>query len=58
LPASRVVYVGGSYEDDIAGAKNAGVGALLIEREGNQDPDCPVIRALTDLLPWLETAVG
>jgi putative hydrolase of the HAD superfamily len=58
LLASRVVHVGDSYEDDIIGAKSAGVTAVLIERQGNQETDCPAIRSLKDLLPWLEAAAG
>jgi len=46
LPA-RTLYVGDSYRHDVIGARNAGLDAALLDRNGTADsPDCPVIRDL------------
>jgi putative hydrolase of the HAD superfamily len=54
VPASRAFYVGDSYQHDIVGARNAGVAAALLDRNGTADhPDCPVIRSLWELFRLL-----
>jgi putative hydrolase of the HAD superfamily len=53
-PACRMVYVGDSYRHDVVGARNAGLDAVLVDREGNADEaDCPVIDDLNGLLAVL-----
>lgn len=58
-PADRTVYIGDDVARDICGAKNAGMGAILITRHGDnedlhsaQQPD-KVFRDLRDATNWL-----
>jgi putative hydrolase of the HAD superfamily len=54
LDPGRVLYVGDSYEHDVAGARNAGIDAVLLDRHGTAaNPDCPVIRDLRGLFDLL-----
>jgi putative hydrolase of the HAD superfamily len=47
VSADRALHVGDSYEHDVVGARNAGIEAVLLDREGAVgDVDCPVIRDL------------
>ena len=47
---ARALYVGDSYRHDIVGARNAGLAAVLLNREGTAEaPDCPVIGSLQEL---------
>jgi HAD superfamily hydrolase (TIGR01549 family) len=47
LSPERALYIGDSYSHDVAGARNAGVDVLLLDRPGTAgDVDCPVIRDL------------
>ncbi len=47
LSPARALYVGDSYRHDVIGARNAGLDAVLLDRNGTADaPDCPVIRDL------------
>jgi putative hydrolase of the HAD superfamily len=54
LSQKRTLYVGDSYEHDVIGARNAGLEATLLDRDGTADsPDCPVVPDLwgvSDLL--------
>jgi HAD superfamily hydrolase (TIGR01662 family) len=54
LSPGQVLYVGDSYPHDVVGARNAGLDAVLVDRNGTTGtPDCPVIgdlRGLFDLL--------
>jgi putative hydrolase of the HAD superfamily len=44
VPPERALYVGDSYRHDVIGARNAGVDAALVDRDGTaDDADCPVI---------------
>jgi len=47
-PAAETLHVGDSAAEDLAGARAAGMQALLINRQGNAGPDS--IKSLTDLL--------
>jgi len=50
VPPQRALYVGDSYDHDVVGARNAGLDAVLLDREGTaQSPDCPLIRDLRQL---------
>jgi len=43
-------HVGDFYEADVAGAKNAGMLGILLDREGSFDgPDCPRIGSLSEV---------
>jgi putative hydrolase of the HAD superfamily len=54
LTTGRVLYVGDSYQHDVIGARNAGLDAVLLDRNGtSDDPDCPVIRDLRGLFDLL-----
>lgn len=45
------LHVGDSYEQDIVGARNAGIEPVLIDREGKRpETDCVTIRDLKDVL--------
>jgi HAD superfamily hydrolase (TIGR01662 family) len=47
VSADRALYIGDSYEHDVVGARNAGIEAALLDREGAVgEVDCPVIRDL------------
>ncbi len=47
----EAVHVGDVYEADVVGARSAGMKAVLIDRDERfEDPDCPKIRKLTELL--------
>lgn len=47
--APDAVHVGDSLENDVEGARAAGIRALLISREGAVPPGVPTIRALSEL---------
>jgi putative hydrolase of the HAD superfamily len=59
VPAEQAVYVGDNVGRDICGAKNAGMGAVLINRNGYQEElesDCQpdrVFRNLDEAKHWL-----
>lgn len=47
VPAGRALYVGDNYEQDVVGARNAGLEVAWLDRDGAaDDPDCPVIKDL------------
>jgi putative hydrolase of the HAD superfamily len=47
LLPEQALYVGDSYRHDVVGARNVGMNAALVDRDGSaDDPDCPVIRDL------------
>ncbi|MFN2146226.1 MAG: HAD family hydrolase [Anaerolineales bacterium] len=53
LPA-ETVYIGDNYYADVLGARNAGMQAVLIDRERIfPEPDCPAIYEIAELLPLL-----
>lgn len=58
--SSRTLYVGDNYYADIAGARNVGIRAVLLDTIGLfPDADCPVITSLSELpalLPAGESA--
>jgi putative hydrolase of the HAD superfamily len=44
LRPEHSLYVGDSYRHDVVGARNVGMDAALVDRNGSaDDPDCPVI---------------
>jgi REG-2-like HAD superfamily hydrolase len=51
VEAGEAVYVGDLYEVDVAGAREAGMGAVLIDRQGASAHDCPTITTLDELIP-------
>ena len=54
IPASYVLHVGDKYEEDYIGAYNAGLKALILDREGLcKDKQCPKITMLTELVNLL-----
>jgi len=54
LLPGRALYVGDSYEHDVAGARNAGLDVVLLDRDGTaRDPGCPTIRDLRGVLDLL-----
>lgn len=51
LRPDEVVYVGDSYISDVLGARNVGIDAILVDREGRAPAvDCPVVSSLLDVL--------
>jgi len=55
LAAGEVVFVGDHYLADITGARQMGMWAVLIDREGRgAEVDCPVVRDLAEFRAWLE----
>lgn len=56
VPADRAVHCGDRPEYDCAGARAAGLRAVLIDRDGAlPDGPCPRIGRLTQLLDWART---
>lgn len=52
--SDRILYVGDSYRHDVLGARNAGIDAALLDRNGTTSAtDCVVIRDLWEILPLL-----
>ena len=50
----EAVHVGDLYEADIAGARNAGIKGILIDREGSyKNVDCPRIRSLPQVYEYI-----
>ncbi|MGI0149976.1 MAG: HAD family hydrolase [Thermoplasmata archaeon] len=45
----RSVHVGDSFEADYLGARRAGLHAILLQRQGEPQAPCPLIRSLTGL---------
>jgi putative hydrolase of the HAD superfamily len=56
ITPERALHVGDSYEEDYLGARNAGLHALLLAREGPPPSPCPSIRSLTELSALLGAA--
>lgn len=57
LPATNILHVGDSYEEDVLGAASVGMGALLIHRRGTP-PDSPgealgVVQGLDEVRDFL-----
>ena len=51
LAPEEVVHVGDSYYSDVLGAKNAGISAILVDREGKDiHEDCRKVSSLADVL--------
>ena len=54
LSPEEVVHVGDSYYSDVLGAKNAGISAILVDRDGKDaHEDCQKASSLSDILKWL-----
>ena len=49
VPAEEAVYVGNDLESDALGAKNAGMRAIWLARDGDEVADLPVIRSLAEV---------
>ena len=47
--SSEALHVGDAVELDVAGARAAGIAAVLLDRVGDGDTETPVIRDLRDL---------
>ena len=64
VPASRTLYIGDTWEEDVLGASGAGLGALWVRRraadaEPQDPPPSPALGAIEDVeeLPeWLEAS--
>jgi putative hydrolase of the HAD superfamily len=51
----EALHVGDSLQDDVEGAKNAGLHAVLLDRDDRRQPaDVPSIQTLEELFPLLE----
>ena len=54
VEASEALHVGDQYHIDVAGARNAGIRPLLIDRDGLfPDADCPRITILGEVVEYL-----
>ena len=54
LSSEEVMHVGDSYYSDVLGAKNAGISAILVDRDGKDaHEDCQKASSLSDILKWL-----
>jgi len=56
VSADAALHVGDHLEEDVAGARGAGIQPVLIDREGKRLPmvELPVIRRLDELLPLVD----
>ena len=50
LPPAQALHVGDNYQQDVVGAREAGMHAVWLQRRGTREADCPVIPSLRDLL--------
>jgi putative hydrolase of the HAD superfamily len=48
-PPAAVVHVGDSLDNDVAGARAAGIRAILVQREGEPVPGVETVRSLAEL---------
>ncbi len=56
IPPQQALHVGDSYQADVLGAREAGLEAVLLDRDdqaGDGERDCPLIGDLTELLALL-----
>jgi putative hydrolase of the HAD superfamily len=49
VDGSGAVHVGDSLDNDVAGARAAGIRAILVRREGDAPPGVETVRALTEV---------
>ena len=49
VPASEAVHVGDSLDNDVDGARAAGIRPLLLKRQGEPPPGVEAVRSLADL---------
>jgi putative hydrolase of the HAD superfamily len=54
VPASQVLHVGDNYQQDVVGARQAGIYAVWLRRRGERTADCPVIGSLRELLTIID----
>ncbi len=54
--AAQALHIGDNYQQDVVGAREAGIHAVWLRRRGLQEADCPVVLSLRDLLPMVEGA--
>jgi putative hydrolase of the HAD superfamily len=51
--AAQAVHVGDSLDNDVKGARAAGIRAVLLQRDGKPPPEVESIRSLSELAPLL-----
>jgi putative hydrolase of the HAD superfamily len=56
LPAEAVIHVGDGVAEDFEGAHAAGLGAVLVRRDGGGEDAARAIRSLRELPSWLSDA--
>jgi putative hydrolase of the HAD superfamily len=58
VDAAHVLHAGDGLEEDVHGARAAGLVAVLVDRTGHEDvpPDVPVVRTLVELLPIIDAS--
>jgi FMN phosphatase YigB (HAD superfamily) len=56
VPAAEALHVGDNYQQDVVGARQAGMYAVWLRRRGKQTADCPVISSLSELVPIIDDA--
>ncbi len=54
----EALHVGDSLEDDVAGAEEAGIQAVFLDRKGSRTPHPPTISTLQFLCGWFENKGG
>jgi putative hydrolase of the HAD superfamily len=54
VPAAEVLHVGDNYQQDVVGARQAGIYAVWLRRRGELTADCPVIRSLSELVQIID----
>jgi putative hydrolase of the HAD superfamily len=56
VPPAEVLHVGDNYQQDVIGARQAGMYAVWLRRRGEQTGDCPVISSLSELIQIIDHA--
>jgi putative hydrolase of the HAD superfamily len=52
--SSEVLHVGDSYQQDVVGAREAGMYGVWLRRNGPREADCPVISSLRELVTIID----
>lgn len=54
VKADEALYIGDQYDQDVVGARGAGMKPILLERNGSSEKrDCPVIHSLSEINKFL-----
>jgi putative hydrolase of the HAD superfamily len=52
---AQALHVGDNYQQDVVGAREAGIHAVWLRRRGAETADCPIVPSLRDLVALVES---